>query len=383
MFVYLDNAATTKIDKEVLKVINNAYKNNYSNPSSIHFSGQENNQLLEQARLNIAKNLKTDEDRLVFCSSASEANNLIIKGVMQANQSKGKHLIISAIEHPSVYQTAMSLVDKGYQVDIAPVNKKGIVEVDELKKLLKKETVLVSIMYANNEIGTIQPIEKLREITHNNSSYFHSDLVQAIKYNDINIDKLKVDFASLSAHKFNGPLGIGLAVLNKNVKIDTQISGGEQESSYRSGTYNLPAILGLDKALSLAVSNRKENRKKVKEIRDYFWQKLQTEISDIKLNGCFKRRLLNNLNIHFSKVEGEAILIDLSSKGIEVSTGSACSAYNLKASYVLAALGLKEEELNSNIRFSFSEDNTKSEINYTISQLKKTISRLRDFSPIK
>jgi cysteine desulfurase len=383
MQVYLDNSATTKPDKKVIKEILSFYQKNYANPSSIHFSGQKNYVILEKARERIAKNLGTSSDRIIFTSGATESNNFILSGVMRANQQKGKHLIISSIEHPSVYQTSLALAKEGYEVDFLPVNKKGIVKIEELKKLLKKSTVLVSVMSANNEIGTIQPIEEIAKIVKKNNSYFHSDLTQSIAYRDINIDNLFLDFASLSAHKFHGPTGVGLAIINSQVKIKPLIIGGEQENSLRSGTYNLADIIGLDIALDIAVKNRQENVEKIKELRNYFWHNLKKEIKGVSVNGCMRRRLVNNLNVLFSGVEGEAILIDLSDKGIEVSTGSACSASNLKSSYVLSAIGLKDDNLNSNIRFSLSKDNTKEELDYTIKKLKIIINRLRSFSPIK
>lgn len=383
MKIYLDNAATTKLDKQVLKEMLNCYQAKWTNPASIHFSGQKNNLILEKQREKIAKNLGTTTDRIIFTSGATEANNYLIRGVMAANLDKGKHLIVSAIEHPSVYNLANNLNKEGYQVDYLPVNKKGIVDLDVLKKLLRPDTVLVSVMAASNEIGTVMPINEIAKLVKNNGSYFHSDLTQAINYVDININKLGINLASLSAHKFHGPVGIGLAVIDPKIKIKSLIIGGDQESKKRAGTSNLAGVVGLSLALDLAVKNRIENRKKVKELRNYFWQKLKAEISEVELNGCFKRRLANNLNVLFKNVEGEAILIDLSDKGIEVSTGSACSASNLKSSYVLKALGLKDEYLNSNIRFSLSKDNTKIEIDYTIKKLKEIIKRLRSFSPIK
>jgi cysteine desulfurase len=383
MNIYLDNAATTRIDERVLKAMLPFYHEKFANPSSIHFSGQKNYLILEKARQSVAKNLGTSSQRIIFTSGATEANNFIIKGIMEANTDKGKHLIISSIEHPSVYELAKNLKTKGFKVDFLPVNKRGIVETCELKKFLRKDTVLVSIMAANNEIGTKQALKDLIKICHDNGSYFHSDIVQAVAYEEILIDKLNLDFASLSAHKFHGPTGIGVAVINPEIKINPLIIGGGQENAYRSGTYNLAAIVGLTKALEISCQKRKENRKKVKEMRDYFLKKLKKEISNIEINGCLKQRLPNNLNVLFKNIEGEAILIDLSNKGIEVSTGSACSAINLKSSYVLSALGLKDEELNSNIRFSLSRYNTKAEIDYTILNLKKTVKRLKAFSPIK
>ncbi len=381
--IYLDNASTTKIDPLVLKLVSRQYSKNYTNPSSIHLSGQKNNQTLFKARESLAKNLKTKSDNLIFTSGASEANNYIIRGVMQANLKKGNHLIVSAFEHPSVLQVAKSLEKQGFLVDYLKPNAKGIIGEAELKKKLKKETVLVSVMMVNNEIGTISDIEKLTKIAHQNNSYFHSDLTQAVNYLNINLEKIGLDFASLSAHKIHGPLGVGLAIINHNIAISPLIIGGEQENARRAGTYNLPAIVGFAKALEIIVEKRKERVKYVKELRDYLWQEIKKNIETVYLNGCLKRRVANNLNVLFKNIEGEAVLMDLSNKKIEVSTGSACSAHNLKSSYVLASIGLKDEDLNSNIRFSLSHLNTKEEINQTVKNLKKVVKRLRSFSPIK
>lgn len=381
--IYLDNASTTKIDPEVLKTMQKYYNKSYANASSIHLSGQKSNQALFQARKSIAKHLNTSSDKLIFTSGASEANNYIIKGVMQANIKKGKHLIVSAFEHPSVLQVAKSLEKQGFAVDYLQPNSKGIIEENELKKKLKKETVLVSVMMVNNEIGTISDIAKLAEISHQNNSYFHSDLTQAINYLEIDIEKLNLDFTSLSAHKIQGPLGVGLAIVNPNIAISPLIIGGEQEQGKRAGTYNLPAIVGLAKALEIVVKERKKRAKYTKELRNYLWQEIRNNIDVVYVNGCLKRRVANNLNVLFKNIEGEAILMDLSNKGVEVSTGSACSAHNLKSSYVLSAIGLKDEDLNSNIRFSLSHLNTKEEIKETVKNLKKTVKRLRSFSPIK
>ncbi len=383
MNIYLDNAATTQLDPRVFKVMLPYLQKNYTNASSIHFPGQKNNLALEQARAAVAKNLGTTPERLIFTSGASEANNFILRGVMAANQEKGRHLIVSAIEHPSVYQTAKDLALDGYQVDFLPVDHQGIVDLEILKKLLRPDTVLVSVMAVNNEIGTRQPLEKIAQLVRANQSYFHSDLVQAVVYDNLKIDKLGLDFASLSAHKFNGPTGVGLAVINPQVKIKALITGGEQENGWRAGTYNLAAIIGLAKALDIVISERQERVAYVKDLRDYFWQKIKNEITDVSLNGCKRRRTPNNLNVLFKRVEGEAVLIDLSTKGIQVSTGSACSAHNLKSSYVLHALGLRDEDLNSNIRFSLSVKNTKKEIDYVVKSLKIVVSRLRELTPIK
>jgi len=383
MPIYLDNAATTKLDPRVLKAMTPYFTSNYGNASSIHSLGQKNNLVLEQTRREIAKTLGGEAAGLIFTSGASESNNFILRGIMRANQSKGKHLLVSAIEHPSVYQTARFLQKDGYEVGFIPVKNDGQIDLVALKKLLRSDTVLVSVMAVNNEIGSVQDLKAIAKIVHASGAYFHSDIVQAIPYLKIDLEKMGIDLASLSAHKFYGPKGVGLAYVRPGLKIEPLISGGEQENGGRAGTYNLPGIIGLAEALKIAYRERTAYLPKVKKLRDYFWQRLQQEIPDIKLNGNLKKRSENNLNIRFGKIEGEAILMDLSTQGIYVSTGSACSAHNLKSSYVLSAIGLADYDLNSNIRFSLGRYNTKKEIDFTVAALKKTVKRLRAFSPVK
>ncbi len=383
MPIYLDNAATTKLDPSVLKVMLPYLSDNYGNASSIHSWGQKNNLVLEQARRQIAKILGGEAAGFIFTSGASESNNFILRGIMWANQSKGKHILVSAIEHPSVYQTARSLQKDGYEVGFIPVKNDGQIDLIALKKLLRKDTVLVSVMAVNNEIGGVQDLKAIAKLVHAAGAYFHSDIVQAIPYLKIDLAKMGIDLASLSAHKFYGPKGVGLAYIRPGLKIEALISGGEQENGWRAGTYNLPGIIGLAEALKIAYRERAAYLPKVKKLRDYFWQCLQEEIPDIRLNGTLKKRSENNLNIRFGKIEGEAILMDLSTQGIYVSTGSACSAHNLKSSYVLSAIGLADYDLNSNIRFSLGRYNTKKEIDFTVAALKKTVKRLRAFSPVK
>ena len=383
MNIYLDNAATSRLDSRVLKAMLPYLENRFANASAIHYAGQDNNLALEKARAEIAANFKADTAGFVFTSGASEANNYILRGIMHSNREKGKHLVVSAIEHPSVLQTAKALVQEGFELDIVPVGSDGRVDLDRLKALVRKDTVLVSVMAVNNEIGSIQDLESISKIAHANGAYFHSDIVQAIPYLQLDFKKIDLDAASLSAHKFYGPKGIGLAYVKPGIKIETLITGGEQENGRRAGTYNLPAIIGLKEALKIAYRERTAYLKKVKVLRDYFWKRLQTEIPEVKLNGSLKHRTENNLNVRFGRIEGEAILIDLSSQGICVSTGSACSAHNLKSSSVLSAIGLADHDLNSNIRFSLGRFNTKKELDYAVSALKKTVARLRAFTPVK
>ncbi len=383
MLVYLDNAATTKIDKRVLKKMMPYYQKDYGNASSIHFMGQANDLKINACKKEIAKIINGEANNIIFTASATESNNMIIKGVMRANRAKGNHFLISAIEHPCVLSSARELLNEGFVFDYIPVDSRGIINLEELKKKIKPETVLISVMAVNNEIGTIQPLEEIGKIAKAKGIYFHTDAVQAVPYLKIDIKKWQIDFLSLSAHKFYGPQGMGLAYINKAIKINPLIVGGGQEDSYRSGTYNMAGIIGLTEALKLAYKERTTYLKKVKTLRDYFWKKIQKEIKDINLNGDFKNRTPNNLNIMFKGIEGESILIDLSMAGICVSTGSACSAQNLKVSSVITAMGIDPKYMNSNVRFTFGRYNTKKEVDYVISKLVKTVERLRKFSPIR
>jgi len=383
MKVYLDNAATTKIDKRVLQRMMPYYLKNYGNASSIHFMGQNNDLKIVECKKEIAEIINGKFENIVFTSTATEANNFIIKGVMRANRNKGKHFLISAIEHPCVLSSARELLDEGFTFDYIPVDNKGIVDLKALKKKIKPETILISVMAVNNEIGTIQPLEEIGKISKAKGIFFHTDAVQAIPYLKIDIKKWQVDFLSISAHKFYGPQGVALAYINKDIKINPLIVGGGQEDGYRSGTYNMAGIVGLTEALKLAYKERLGYLKRVKTLRDYFWREIKKNIKDISLNGDYKNRTPNNLNIMFKGIEGESILIDLSMAGICVSTGSACSAQNLKVSSVITAMGINSKYMNSNVRFTLGRYTTKKEIDYTIKKLTKTVERLRTFTPIK
>ena len=384
MQVYLDNAATTCLDDRVLKKMLPYFNISYGNPSSIHSLGQEAYLSLERERENVAKILGGDKEGIIFSASASEANNLIISGVAMRNRTETRNrIIISAIEHPSVLEAAKRLEREGFKLDLLPVDKNGIVNPKSLEEKIGDDVVLVSVMMVNNEIGSIQKTKQLAKIAHQHGSYFHADAVQAVPYLNIDIKKMGLDCLSLSAHKFYGPKGVGLAYIDPEIKIRPLVVGGGQEKNIRSGTYNLAGIVGLSEALSLAYQERDKYLKKITDLRDYFLKKLKKEIPEAHLNTSISTRVPANLNILFRNIEGEAILIDLSEKGILVSTGSACSASDLRSSYVLKAIGLSDHYLNSNIRFSLGRYNTKAEIDYTIKSLKKTVARLREFSPIK
>lgn len=383
MKVYLDNAATTRLDSRVLAKIKPYFSGKYGNASSIHFLGQEAFLGLQEAKERVAKLLGGDAQSVVFTSSATESNNLIIKGVVQANSAKGNKVLVSNIEHPCVRESANELARAGFKVEFIPVNSEGIITPEALENLIDKETVLVSVMAVNNEIGTIQDIASLAKVAHKYGAYFHTDAVQAVPYLKIDIKKMGIDLLSLSAHKFYGPKGVGLAYIGKGIKVKPLIVGGGQENGVRAGTYNLPGIMGLVFALELAYKERAQYLKHVSALQQYLWQKISREISGVKLNGSAKKRVPANLNVMFGSIEGEAILMDLSYKGICVSTGSACSATDLRASSVLKAIGLDKNNLNSNIRFSLGRFNNKKELDYTVKCLKDTVKRLRSFSPIK
>ncbi|MFA6513997.1 MAG: cysteine desulfurase family protein [Patescibacteria group bacterium] len=383
MQVYLDNAATTKLDSRVLKKMEPYFTKEYGNASSIHALGQNSFSDLMKAKEKVAKLIGGETNGVIFTSGATESNNLIIKGVALANRTDKKNkIIISVIEHPCVMESAKFLAREGFRVEYLPVSKEGIIEPAELEKIIDNETILVSVMTVNNEIGTIQDIGTLAKIAHKHGAYFHTDAVQSIPYLKLDIKKMGIDFLSLSAHKFYGPKGVGVAYINRKVKVKPMLIGGGQEDGLRSGTYNIPGIIGLTEALELAYKERTVYLKKVTSLRDYFWKNIQKEIPEVRLNGSLKKRVPANLNIMFGYIEGEAILMDLSYKGIYVSTGSACSATDLRSSYVLRAIGLEKNFLNSNIRFSFGRFNTKVEIDYTIKAIKATVKRLRSFSPI-
>lgn len=383
MQAYLDNAATTKLDPRLLKKMEPYYFVHYGNASSIHFLGQENDLKIADCKRRIGKLLGADPRGLIFTGSATEANNLIIKGVMRANADKGKHLIISAFEHPCVLNSALELKQEGFELDYAPVDSEGRILLEELERLLRPDTVLVSIMAANNEIGVTQDLDAIADLVHKHGAYFHTDAVQAVPCLKFDITKSGIDCLTLSAHKFYGPQGVGLAYIGPKIKLRPLIVGGGQEDNRRAGTYNMAGIVGLTEALALAYKERTKDLKKIKSLRDYFWKRLQASIPEIRLNGSWRYRVPGNLNVMFDRIEGEAILIDLSLQGVCVSTGSACSAQNLKTSSVIRALGIDEKYMNSNIRFSFGRYNTKKEADYALRCLKKTVERLRRFTPIR
>jgi len=377
MEVYLDNGATTKVDEKVVKEMNNFFLNKYGNASSLHNKGREAKEALENSRKIIAKEINANKNEIVFTSGGTESNNLAIKGVAYLN--KGKHIITTKIEHHSVHRTVEELEKEGFKASYLNVDKKGFVDLEELKNSINEDTVLVSIILANNEIGTIQDIEKIGKICKENKVLFHVDAVQALTKIDIDVKKQNIDLLSMSSHKIHGPKGVGALYVNEKIKIKKLFNGGDQENKLRAGTENIPGIVGFAKAVKIA---DKKDVKKMEKLRDRLIEGA-LEIEDSWLNGDRKKRLCNNVNLSFKYIEGEALGGYLDTKGICSSTGSACSSTNLKPSHVLTAIGLKPEEAHGSIRLTLSKYTTEKEIDYTIKQLKKIVKKLRRMSPLK
>ncbi|MBU1935145.1 cysteine desulfurase, partial [Patescibacteria group bacterium] len=297
MDVYLDNAATTKLDERVLEKMKPYFTEKYGNASSIHHMGQESSVLLTKCKEEIAKRINGDPDNIIFTAGGTESNNMILKGVARANQGKGKHILVSSIEHASVLKPAEQLKKEGFDVELIPVNSGGFVELDQIKKMIRPETILISVMTVNNEIGTIQPVEQIARFARKNGIYFHTDAVQAIPYKDIDIKDWNVDFLSLSAHKFYGPKGVGLAYIDRKINIEPQVIGGGQEYGLRGGTYNLPSIVGMTEALKLIYQEKDEYINRVFELSQYLWKRIKEEIDEVAINGDPGNRTPNNLNV--------------------------------------------------------------------------------------
>lgn len=379
---YLDNAATTKLDDEVLQEMMPYLRENYGNASSIYKLGRESRKAVEDAREKIAKILNCKPTEIYFTAGGSESDNTAIKGIAKANKEKGNHIITSKIEHPAVLETCKQLEKEGFEITYVSVDENGIVNLDELKKSIKPTTILITIMFANNEIGTIQPIEEIGKIAKENNIYFHTDAVQAVGNIEIDVEKLNIDSLSLSGHKFYGPKGIGALYVRTGIKFEKFISGGHQERNKRAGTENVAGIVGMGKAIELAYSSLDEHNKKIKELRDYYVEQVKEKIPYIKINGDIEKRLPGNSNISFRFIEGESLLLNLDLKGICASSGSACTSGSLDPSHVLLAIGLPHEIAHGSLRISIGKYNTKEEIDYLIESLVEIVNRLREMSPL-
>ena len=382
MKVYLDNNATTKVDEEVVKAMIPYFSEYYGNPFSLHLFGNETGLAVTQARQTIADILKAKPNEIIFTASGSEADNLAIRGIAKAYKHRGKHIITSTIEHPAVKNTFMDLMEDGFEITMVPVDENGVMIMDEFKKALREDTILVSVMHANNEVGTFQPIEEIAKITKERKIIFHVDAVQTMGKVEIYPEKMGIDLLSFSGHKFHAPKGIGVLYKRDGVRLARIITGGNQEGKRRPGTSNVPYIVGLAKALQMAVANMKEEWKREETLRNYFEDEVSKRIPEIKINGKGARRLPGTSSITFKYLEGESMLLNLSLKGIAVSSGSACSSDSLQPSHVLLAMGVPAEFAHGTLRFSLSKYTTKEEIDYTIESLVEIIGKLRDLSPL-
>ena len=378
--IYLDHAATTPMKEEVVEIMDDFYKNNFANPASSHLLGQKAAGAVEDARENIASLLNAKKaEEIVFTAGGTESDNLAIKGAAMAAADRGKHIITSAIEHHAVMKSCEFLEKHfGFDITYLDVDEKGMVDPEELKAKLREDTILISIIYANNEIGTIQPIKKLAALAKDNNILFHTDAVQAPGQLKLNVDDLGVDLLSISGHKFNGPKGIGALFVKKGVELIPQLNGGKQERKRRAGTVNVPAVVGMGKAAELAELNLQKKQKKLISLRDYFISKLQSNFKDIKLNGPVKENCLaSNINIAFKNLDAETILYNLSLNNIAASAGSACASGSLSVSHVLKAIDLDQRYSRGAVRFSLGLGNQKKEIDFVVEKLKEIINRLR------
>ena len=380
--MYFDNAATTRLDDEVLQEMLPYLKENYGNASSIYKLGRESRKAVEESRERISKVLNCKPNEIYFTAGGSESDNTAIKGIAKANKKKGNHIITSKIEHPAVLETCKQLEKEGFEITYISVDENGIVDLEELKKSIKPTTILITIMFANNEIGTIQPIEEIGKIAKESNIYFHTDAVQAVGNAKIDVQKLNIDSLSLSGHKIYGPKGIGALYVKTGVKFEKFIDGGHQERNKRAGTENVAGIVGIGKSIELAYENLNEHNKKIKELRDYYVEQVKEKIPYIKINGDMEKRLPGNCNISFRFIEGEGLLLNLDLKGICASSGSACTSGSLDPSHVLLAIGLPHEIAHGSLRISIGKYNTKEEIDYLVENLVEIVNRLREMSPL-
>lgn len=380
--IYLDNAATTKVADSVVDAMLPYFKEYYGNASSIYQLGAKSKEALDESREYIAGTLGAKTNEIYFTAGGSESDNWAIKATADAYARKGKHIITSAIEHHAVLHTCEHLEKHGYEVTYVGVDENGVIKLDELKAAIRPDTILISVMFANNEIGTIQPIKEIGEIAKEHDILFHTDAVQAYAQVPINVDEMHIDMLSASGHKLNGPKGIGFLYIRKGIKIRSFVHGGQQERGRRAGTENIPGIVGLAAAAKRSFSMLEEKMQKEIELRDYLISRIEAEIPYCRLNGDRKKRLPNNVNFSFQFIEGESMLILLDSKGIAASSGSACTSGSLDPSHVLLAIGLPHEIAHGSLRLTLSEENTKEEMDYVVEQLTAILERLRSMSPL-
>ena len=380
--IYLDNAATTKTAAEVVDAMLPYFTEQYGNPSSLYSLGRTGKEAVTKARETIARSLGARSDEIYFTAGGSEADNWAIKAVAETYGEKGKHIITSAIEHHAVLHTCRYLEKHGFEVTYVGVDEQGILKLDELKAAIRPDTILISVMFANNEIGTLQPIEEIGEIAGSHGILFHTDAVQAYGQLPIDVDRYHIDMLSASGHKLNGPKGIGFLYIRKGLRIRSFVHGGAQERARRAGTENVPGIVGIGAAAGRAFRIMEEKTAKETELRDYLIDRIEQEVPYCRLNGDRRLRLPNNVNFSFRFVEGESLLMMLDMEGICASSGSACTSGSLDPSHVLLAIGLPHEIAHGSLRLTLSEENTKEQMDMVVSAVKRIVERLRAMSPL-
>lgn len=374
---YFDHAATTATKEEVLKEMLPYFNIEYGNPSSMYSIGRRTRKVVEEARKRVALSIGADSKEIYFTSCGSESDNLAIKGVAYANRKRGNHIITTKIEHPAVLHTCEHLEKEGFRVTYLNVDEEGLISLEELENAITSDTILISVMFANNEIGTIQPIGEIGSIAKKHNIYFHTDAVQAVGNVRINVEELNIDLLSMSAHKFYGPKGMGALYVKTGVNFEKIQDGGHQERNMRAGTENVAGIVGLGKAIELAYKNFDEYNEKLTSLRDYYISQVEEKIPNVKLNGHKTRRLPGNANISFIGVDGEALLLNLDIKGICASSGSACTSGSLDPSHVLVAIGLSHEIAQGSLRITFGDENTKEDVDYLVQSLIEIVEKLR------
>lgn len=380
--IYLDNAATTKTDKRVVDAMLPFFTESYGNPSSIYSFSQNIKKAEDEAREYIASSIGAKTNEIYFTAGGTESDNWALKATAEYYKTKGKHIISSTIEHHAILHTLDYLKKEGFEITYIDVDENGLVNPEDVKKAIRPDTILISIMLANNEIGTIEPLKEISKIAKEHNILVHTDAVQAYGHIPVNVDDLGIDMLSASGHKFHGPKGIGFLYIRTGVKIRSILHGGSQERKRRAGTENVPAIIGMATAAKIAHDEMDKNTSYVKELRDYLINKLIKEIPYSRINGSLTNRLPNNVNVSFEFIEGESMLLLLDNAGICASSGSACTSGSLDPSHVLLAIGLPHEKAHGSLRLSLSEENTKDELDYLVEQLKKIVSRLRNLSPL-
>ena len=380
--IYLDNAATTKVAPEVVEAMLPYFTENYGNPSSVYGFAAKNKEAITKQREIIANALGASKEEIYFTAGGSESDNWALKATAEAYKTKGNHIITTKIEHHAILHTAEYLAKQGYEITFLDVDEDGMVKIDELKAAIRPTTILISVMFANNEIGTIQPIRGIGAIAKENGILFHTDAVQAFGQVPINVDDYHIDMLSASGHKLNGPKGIGFLYIRKGLKLRSFVHGGGQERKRRAGTENVPGIIGIGTATDRAMRTMKERTARETELRDYLIERILDEVPYTRLNGHPSKRLPNNANFSFRFIEGESLLIMLDMKGICGSSGSACTSGSLDPSHVLLAIGLPHEIAHGSLRLTLSEDTTKEEIDYVVESVKEIVARLRSISPL-